>query len=56
MPLKKKNTGHRLSRKLKSKKETVIVYKTTVAAEETLFPGKVKKMNDIMSRMEKQSN
>ena len=46
MPLARKNTR---KRRLKNRKiETVIVIQETIKAEDTLFPEKVAKMNEML--------
>ncbi len=39
-----------VNRKGKKKASTVVVTKTSVPAEDTLFPEKVKKANDLLAK------
>jgi len=46
----KKKASRKKSSKRLMKQKTVIVYKTEFPPEETLFPEKLKKVNEILAR------
>jgi hypothetical protein len=47
----KEKTGHKAFSKRLKKQETIIVIKTTLPAKDPLFPGKLKKANEMLKNV-----
>jgi hypothetical protein len=50
---KKKSVRKTASLKRKKQQNTVVVFETKIEAKDTLFPEKVRKVNEILSKIDK---